>query len=83
MVGKQAMAKVFEIKCPHCGRVQKMRFSDILGFIANTNGMRGRENSNSPLSQSLNEENWIDLKNPCPACRLTFSYNIATGESRV
>jgi DNA-directed RNA polymerase subunit RPC12/RpoP len=78
------MAKEYEVKCPYCKNVRKMVLSDFLSSIMNTNGMRGTEEEKPkpPSPESANEENWIDLKSPCPNCSKRFSYNIVTGESR-
>ncbi len=78
------MSKEFMVRCPHCKNIQKMMLSDILGAIANTTGMRGsgEEKPKSSSPESVNEENWIDLKDPCRVCKHKFSLNIVTGESR-
>jgi hypothetical protein len=77
------MAKEYEVKCPYCKDIRKIMFSDLLGQINIGSGMRGVEDE-APSPESLNEENWIDLKDPCPNpnCRRKFSFNIITGESR-
>jgi hypothetical protein len=77
------MAKVYEIKCPYCGNVRKMGFSDVLSLAANTTTMRGEEEKpKQPSPESLDEANWIDFKTPFPGCGHKFSFNIITGESR-
>lgn len=78
------MAKEYEVKCPYCANVRKMVLSDLLGQLARTSGMRGVEDEKPtpPSPESLDEQNWIDLKDPCPSCRRKFSFNIVTGESR-
>jgi phage FluMu protein Com len=78
------MSKEYEVKCPYCKKIRRMVISDLLGSIATTNGMRGNgdEKPKPSSPESLNEEYWIDLKGPCPACKRKFSFNIVTGESR-
>lgn len=79
------MAKEYEVKCPYCMDIRKMVLSDLLGQLARTSGMRGVEDEKPtpPSPESLDEQNWIDLKkSPCPQCGHTFSFNIVTGESR-
>jgi hypothetical protein len=78
------MAKEHQVKCPYCKDIRKMYLSDMLGSIATTTGMRGDEDTNpkKPSPESLDEQNWIDLKSPCSKCNRKFSYNIVTGESR-
>lgn len=85
---KDQMAKEFDLKCPYCGDVRKMKISDVLreslATITATAGMRGDEDEKPkpPSPESLDEENWIDLKPPCPECGHRFSLNIVTGETR-
>lgn len=77
------MAKVYDVKCPYCKTVTKMMLSDMLGSIADGPGIRGAEEEpKPPYSESLDEQNWIDLKTPCSVCGHRFSFNIIAGESR-
>lgn len=79
------MAKEYEVKCPYCKYVRKIMLTGFTGQIVNTNGVRSAEEkelSRQPSLESLNEENWIDLQNPCPRCGRKFSFNIVTEESR-
>lgn len=82
------MAKEFDLKCPYCGDVRKVKVSDVLKeAVAKgvaTSGVRGNEEvkpkPHSP--ESLDEENWVDLKSLCPECGHRFSLNMVTGETR-
>jgi hypothetical protein len=79
------MAKEYEVKCPYCGNVRKMMFPDLIREITITDAaIRGveEEKPKPPSPESLDEQNWIDLKTPCPVCRRRFSFNIVTGKSR-
>ena len=78
------MPKEYRVRCPYCDNVRKMILSDMLGSMATTTGMRGtaEEKPELPSPESLDEENWIDLKNPCRICKHKFSFNIVSGESR-
>ncbi len=76
------MAKEYAVKCPYCKDIRKMKVSDLIGQMINTNGIRGVDEPKPPSPESTNEDNWIDLKKPCPNCGHTFSFNYVTGESR-
>lgn len=78
------MAKEYEVKCPYCQNVRKMRISDLMGQLTEASGLRGADDkkTNSTSPESLNEANWIDFKKPCPNCGHTFSFNYVTGDSR-
>ncbi len=87
------MAKEYEINCPYCKHVRKIVFAETLLDVASGIGM-----ALTPISMAIwgflgkmllpklvsasTERNWFDLKEPCPNCKRTFSFNIVTGESR-
>lgn len=78
------MAKEYEVKCPYCKFAYVLLISHNLEAVAKTSGMRDveEEQHKSSSPESLDENNWFDLGDPCPNCHRTFSYNIITGESR-
>lgn len=83
------MAKEYEVKCPYCKNVRKVVLAENLWESSVGIGMAMTYISKmlgkllfTTLRSFRAEENWIDLKNPCPNCNHTFSFNIVTGESR-
>ena len=88
------MAKTFEIVCPYCKGRRTMEFADSLLDVANTIALGSAPMTGGTIGKILvsklfsklfsanSEQNWFDLKEPCPNCKRTFSINIFTGESK-
>lgn len=91
------MAKKYEVVCPYCKFRRTVTIAEHLPIAANGIGIGlspvldnlgttilsfiAIKLTSKIISKSV-EHNWFDLKEPCPKCKHTFSFNTVTGKSR-